>query len=270
MYSLSYRLGAYKSGLDSDAAAYISVIEGNGAAVSSTQRNAINDFIKTGKLEGWYSALKRLYFPIWAAESPNEVDMITRASGTFNGTVTHGSGFVQSNGIDGWFDTGATPGALGMSPSTAYLCALAKTEMNSSRAIGSRNNISQDMNIARLSTNLACGIMTNSSGAGLIQTAATCSGILSGSRVGGTRFIARRNAAGRSNLSSVMDADFGTTPTANIGLMAGNVVATGPVLFSNNEFGAFVIGTGLTDAQDEDLTLALKNLWETCTGLPLP
>ena len=112
--------------------------------------------------------------------------------------------------------------------------------------------------------------MTNNNGSGLLLSTATCSGILSGSRVGGTRFVARRDISGRSNLASVTDADFGTTPTVNIGLMAGNVVTTGATSFTNNEFGAFAIGTGLTDTQDGNFTLALKNLWEGTTGLTLP
>lgn len=269
-YSLAYQLGERSGGLDPDAKAYIAAVETAGATVSGGQKSAINTFYKTGKSDGWYSILKRMYLPIWASAAPNAIDMIALGSGTFNGTVTHGAGFVQGDGSTGWFDSGVTPGTLGLSPSTAYLCALAKTEMIASRAIGSRNSILQDMNLARVSASLGCGIMTNTNSAGQIQAVATCSGILSGSRVGGTRFVARRVTSGRSNLASVTDSDFGTTPTVNIGLMAGNVVTTGATAFTNNEFGAFAIGTGLTDTQDGNFTLALKNLWEGTTGLTLP
>jgi hypothetical protein len=269
-YSLAYQLGERSGGLDPDAKAYIAAVETAGATVSGGQKKAIDTFVKTGKSDGWYSSIKRMYLPIWASAAPNAIDMIALGSGTFNGTVTHGAGFVQGDGTTGWFDSGVTPGTLGLSPSTAYLCALAKTEMIASRAIGSRNSISQDMNLGRVSASLGCGIMTNTNSAGQIQAVATCSGILSGSRVGGTRFVARRVTSGRSNLASVTDADFGTTPTVNIGLMAGNVVTTGATSFTNNEFGAFAIGTGLTDTQDSNFTLALKNLWETATGSVLP
>jgi hypothetical protein len=245
-------------------------VETAGATVSGGQKKAIDTFYKTGKSDGWYSSLKRMYLPIWAAAAPNAIDMIALGSGTFNGTVTHGAGFVQGDGSTGWFDSGVTPETLGLSPSTAYLCALAKTEMISSRAIGARNSVSQDFNLTRITTSLSCGIMANVNGSGLLLSAATCSGILSGSRVGGTRFVARRDVSGRSNLASVTDADFGTTPTVNIGLMAGNIVTTGATSFTNNEFGAFAIGTGLTDTQDGNFTLALKNLWETATGSVLP
>jgi hypothetical protein len=269
-YSLAYTLGKYRAGrTDPDAAAYIAAVTTAGATVTSAQGTFIDNFYKAAKLD-YYTSLKRLYLPIWGVAAANAIDMIGLTSGTFNGGVTHGAGFVQSNGTTGWFDTGVTPGTLGLSPSTAYLCALAKTEMINSRAIGSRNSISQDMNLTRISLSLGCGIMANTFAAGQIQGLATCSGILSGSRVGGTRFVARRDVSGRSNLASVTDADFGTTPTVNIGLMAGNIVTTGASAFTNNEFGAFAIGTGLTDTEDSNFTLALKNLWEGCTNLILP
>jgi hypothetical protein len=256
-------------GLDPDAKAYIAAVETAGATVTSGQKKAIDTFYKTGKSDGWYSSLKRLYLPIWAAAAPNAIDMIALGSGTFNGTVTHASGYVQSNGTTGWFDTGVTPETLGLSTSTAYLCALAKTEMIVSQAIGSRNLAGQDMRLGRVVSSLSCGIMANTINAGLLQSATTCSGILSGSRSEGTRFIARRVTSGRSNLASVTDSDFGTTPTVNIALLANNIVTTGASAFTNNEFGAFAIGTGLTDTEDSNFTLALKNLWEGTTGLTL-
>jgi hypothetical protein len=254
---------------DADATAYISAIRTAGATVTAAQRDYINDFIRAEKIVSRWDSIKRFYLPIWGVAAANAICMRSLTSGTFNGGVTHGAGFVQSNGTTGWFDTGVTPGTLGLSSSTAYLCALAKTEMIASRAIGSRNSISQDMNLTRISTSLACGIMTNNNGSGLLLSTATCSGILSGSRVGGTRFIARRITSGRSNLASVTDSNFGTTPTVNIGLMAGNVVTAGAGNFTNNEFGAFAIGTGLTDSEDSAFTLALKTLWEGTTGLTL-
>jgi hypothetical protein len=256
---------------DADAAAYIAAVETAGATVSGGQKSAIDTFYKTGKSDGWYSSIKRLYLPIWASAAPNAIDMIALGSGTFNGTVTHGSGFVQSDGTTGWFDSGVTPGTLGLSPSTAYLCALAKTEMASAtRAIGSRNSIAQDTGLARSSGNLLCQIMTNTLGSGLLATTANCSGILSGSRVDGTRFNSRRVSSQRTNLGSATDSDFGSVPTVNIGLMASNIVTTGASNFTDNEFGAFAIGTGLTDSEDSNFTLALKNLWEGTTGLTLP
>jgi hypothetical protein len=267
---LSLGLGFGSGALaDTDAVAYIAAVRAAGATVTPEQEIIIDNFYKAAKLD-YYTSLKRLYLPIWGVAAANAIDMITRTSGTFNGGVTHGAGFVQSNGTTGWFDTGVTPGTLGLSPSTAYFCALAKTEMaTGTRALGSRNSISQDAGLSRSSGNLLCQIMTNSVGSGLIGTATTCSGILSGSRVGGTRFNSRRVSSARTNLGSATDSDFGSVPTPNIGLMAVNIVTTGASNFATNEFGAFAIGTGLTDTEDSNFTLALKTLWEGTTGLTL-
>jgi hypothetical protein len=103
--SLSNMLSSSASGLDPDAKGYIDAVVTAGATVSATQKKAINTFVKTGKSDGWYSSIKRMYLPIWASAAPNAIDMIGRTSGTFNGTVTHGAGYVQGDGSTGYFNT---------------------------------------------------------------------------------------------------------------------------------------------------------------------
>jgi hypothetical protein len=39
---------------------------------------------------------------------------------------------------------------------------------------------------------------------------------------------------------------------------------------TNAELGSYGYMLGLSDADTDIFTLALKNLWETCTGLTLP
>ena len=39
---------------------------------------------------------------------------------------------------------------------------------------------------------------------------------------------------------------------------------------NNAQIGSMGVGLGLSDTQDTAFTLALKNLWETCTSLTLP
>ena len=54
LYQYSHRLGAYAPGLDPDAKAYIAAVEtALSSSISGDQKNAINDFIKTGKSDGW-------------------------------------------------------------------------------------------------------------------------------------------------------------------------------------------------------------------------
>ncbi len=99
-YAYAYQLnGSQTSGLDPDAKAYINAVVGAGATVTSTQRNAINNFYKTGKKDGWYSQLKRMYLPIWAAASPNAIDMVVRTSGTStkdDGSITRSASQYKS------------------------------------------------------------------------------------------------------------------------------------------------------------------------------
>ena len=271
--SLSYSLGrsmVYTRG-DADANAYIAAVEGAGVSVSATQRGAIDDFYVAAKADSYYTSLKRLYLPIWASAAANAIDMIGLTSGTFNGTVTHSAGYVQGDGSTGYFNTNIAPSAVsGLSTSTAYTFGLLKTELPNLGNIGrSRNSASQDWNLVRLTGNLSSSIMANIDGSGLLGIATTFTGILSGSRVDGTRFNARRISASRTSLGSVTDGNFGSVPTFDYYFMAGNSAGTA-VGFSTTEFGSFGFGLGLTDTQDNAFTLALKNLWETCTGLTLP
>jgi hypothetical protein len=138
LLSLRNSLTSYRGvigALDPDAKAYIAAVETAGATVSGGQKAAINTFFKTGKSEGWYSNIKRLYLPIWAAAAPNAIDMIDLGSGTFNGGVTHAAGYVQGNGSTGYFDTGSTATAKGLSDASCSLGFIAAGTLNASVAM---------------------------------------------------------------------------------------------------------------------------------------
>jgi hypothetical protein len=115
-YSLAHQLGKRSGGLDPDAKAYIAAVETAGATVNATQKAAINTFVKTGKSDGWYSSIKRMYLPIWASAAPNAIDMIGLTSGTFNGTVTHSGGVCAGGWKHGVFSLTLEhqPSALGL------------------------------------------------------------------------------------------------------------------------------------------------------------
>jgi hypothetical protein len=107
--SLSNMLGGGSLTLDPDARAYIAAVETAGGTVSATQRTAVSDFYRAGKSAGWYSSIKRLYLPIWAAAAPNAICM-TRADQRH--VQRHGDswrGYVQGDGSTGYFDTGGSP-----------------------------------------------------------------------------------------------------------------------------------------------------------------
>jgi hypothetical protein len=267
-YSLAYQLGERSGGLDPDAKAYIAAVETAGATVSGGQKKAINTFVKTGKSDGWYSSIKRLYLPIWASASPNAIDMIALGSGTFNGTVTHSAGYVQGDGATGYFVmTGAVSSGLTTSSNGLFVLQLtAPSGTGLVGLVGNRNSPSQALQLSRInSTTLrydTCESSFNSLSATL--TLADTVGIFSGQRVGTAVNINRRTGSGITSLGSATVAVGGTLPTVELRAMGS--------VWDNNDgrIGLFGASLGLTVSQDELFTLALKTLWETSTGLTLP
>jgi hypothetical protein len=258
--------------MDPDAAAYIAAIEGDGIAVSATQKSALDAFYKAGKSDGWYSALKRMYLPIWAAATPNARCMVSGTSGSFVGTVAHEAGYVQGGGT-GYCDTGSTCATLGITRTDAYGCFLAKTQL-AGAAMGARNSVNQQFGMQRgATTALWSQIMTNATSGGGLHVVSlgdgNFNGVISHGNLPSGRFASRRTAASRGEYLTA-HTQAGTPPTLAIYLMAQNLVDGTPNLLSTTEFGAFMIGAGITAEQDTLCTLALKTLWETCTGLSLP
>lgn len=265
-------MGLAKSGgpgLDPDAAAYIALIEGDGETVSGTQRAAIDTFYKTGKSEGWYSSLKRLYLPIWGAASPNARCLVSGTSGTFTVSgVTHGAGFVQGDGANGWFDFGASAVSLSILTNSAFCGFLITGTPGGSFEgyVGAR--LVGDSAINSDGANLY--VVHGAAASGAVPLAkASQSGII-GFTVGATNIeIRRRTTAGAASVGGVGVTPGGTLPAANYGMMCRNDNGT-PILPSDEKFGACWVGLGVTTTNHDGFTLALKNLWETCTGLTLP
>jgi len=273
IYQYSNRLGTKPAGLDPDAKAYANAVVATGATVSAAQKNAISDFVKTGKADGWYSSIKRLYLPIWGAASPNAIDIIGLTSGLFIGTLTHGAGFVQGNGTTGFFDIGSTPNALGMSTSGGSAFALVyeqdsrtDTRYFLGQTDGSNRRVflRQDGSTAISTTLYNAGIsVTNSSSArtgvfiGVVNTTSN-------------RYLKRRASSGIAYTTTRTETD------ANIQSSARNVFA---MALNNNgtvaswcdaKMGLYGLGLGFSDSDGNKFTLALKTMWETCTGLTIP
>jgi hypothetical protein len=267
-YAYANRLGAYKPGLDPDAAAYIAAVETAGATVTADQKNAINTFFKTGKSDGWYSSIKRLYLPIWAAMGANAVDMITRASGTFTATgVDHSNvGYVQGDGVSGYFN------------SNTKINSVASTTDCSVGVLNYTANSSPTM------TNIGCGSVSadairvgsqNSGllpqavwlGANAILSAVNTNGILIGTRLSGATYISKYSSS-NSYQASNANTLTGTFEDFDVGILANN--RPSPNGFSDAKTGAAFIADGLDQATRDVFANALKDLWETASGLTLP
>jgi hypothetical protein len=253
---------------DPDAAAYFEAVATAGGTVSDAQKTAIDTFYRTGKSDGWYSSLKRLYLPIWAAAAPNAIDMIALGSGTFAGTVTHGAGYVQSDGSTGYFDTATKPADIGMTTASAFYGALLLTAAGSNHHyIGASQGITQLMTLRHDATNIATDFCNTSTARD--TTASARDGIICASRNGGVMAHYRRSSSGFVTAGSYTRADAGTLPDLVLWVLGRNT--NGSLSFSDtSQIGSNWLAVGATSAQVEAFTLALKDLWETVTGLTLP
>ena len=270
-YSLGNMLSSSVSGLDPDARNYIEAVVAAGATVSGGQKSAINTFVKTGKADGWYSSLKRLYLPIWASAAPNAIDMIGLTSGTFVGNVTHSAGYAQGNGITGYFNIGANQSTMGLGLNDTHIGFLSLVGPSASSCvhIGVQSpTVAETYQISSVSgINLSTICGSTSLNNGLI--AANQNGVISSSKISGGFALFKRNTAGGSVLSSSLSNNAASISNLNFYTMARNSVGTAS-LFSTAQYGSWFFGNGLNQSGVTNFTLALKNLWENCTGLTLP
>ena len=256
--------------LDPDAAAYIAAVEtAKGSAVTATQSTAINDFYVAEKLASRYTSLKRMYLPIWANAAANAIDMITLGSGSFVGGVTHSSGYVQSNGSTGYFNIGTTFASMGMSSATCLIgCLVKDTDTLSSTAamMGALTGGVSTLIRQSTPTNIQG---RNTGGSGAVNGGNNLTGILTYSSTSdSSRSLRKRVAAGASSLgTSAGEAAF-TIVGGNPFLMARN--AGGISEPTNATIGAAFFSLGLDNTATDSLTLNLKTLWETTSGLTLP
>ena len=266
-YSLGYTLGrsmVFSRG-DADALAYIAAVEGTGTSVSATQKTAINDFYVAAKADSYYTSLKRLYLPIWASAAPNAIDMIGLTSGTFNGTVTHSAGYVQGDGSTGYFNTGIRADAI---------------ITNESGSIGSLNYTSHNsVNESTVgcgtsgASSIRCGVGASGAtpqtiwlGVNVIRSGVGSGGICISTRISGSTIHTKRNTVGVTEDSTTAALTASLT-SVNLIFLASNSIPTGS---TSHRVGAYFAATGLETSTRSTFSLALKNLWETCTSLSLP
>ena len=279
-YALGNMLnGAGIQGLDTDAKAYINAVVAAGATVTSTQRTAINNFVKGEKAGSRWTLLKRIYLPIWGVAAPNAICMTSRISGTFVGGVTHSSGYVTTNGITGHFLSDASPGQAGCTLNGAGAFALisAASVFNlstSNNIFGANTSLpgTRTSLVGNTITSLFAGFGPNSSGFGTYLTGIDRRGVSHLQRDSSAdRFLLFRNSSGEVNTGLLANASGSLNSTIAMSFMANNNngVVSGyvPVTVYN---GAWGMTDGFDIAKSQLFTASLKTLWETCTGLLLP
>jgi hypothetical protein len=246
-----------------------------GATVNSTQRNAINNFYKTGKSDGWYSSLKRMYLPIWGVASPNAIDMVSLLSGTFVGGITHAAGYVNSDGATGYFTSDQAPASLGLTTSSASIYALVtgNSIINGNITLGRVQDSNNNSRIGFFGGGSNIRTVQIFSSTSLTYAETDSRSVLIGSRTSATTTSSyKRTSSGFTTTLNEVTSTAGSVGTTQpMTLMATNNNGSFSIFTpSSVRFGAYGMGLGLTAAQAESFSLALKTLWETCTGLTLP
>ena len=273
-YALGNMLnGAGVRGLDADAKAYIDAVVAAGATVTATQRNAINAFVKGGKTDGWWASMKRIYLPIWSVAAPNAIDIVSRTSGTFAGTVTHAAGYVQGNGTTGYLNsnTSSTTG-FGWTAGSAFLGFLCNQA-------DSRNDLRHFCGYTTGGTQRTC-INQNAADINGSHPTITNNIIASGATIeqgiiclnsNSTSFreLRRRTSVSVSQIASSTATDTTAPVSNNIFFLARNANGS-PSSYTDARLGALFGGAGMTSANCDLFSSSLKTLWETCTGLTLP
>jgi hypothetical protein len=256
--------------MDLDAESYIDAVFSAGSTVSGEQQAAINTFFKEEKMAGRYALLKRLYLPIWGDAAANAIDMVSRTSGTFVGTVTHGAGFVQGDGTTGYFDFGVSPQTLGLTPSSQAIVALVK---NLSASVANNNYLMGAFDNASKALVLAAkwrGIINTATGEGNVSfTAENPTGIVMLNRSDGIRGVYIRRTDGITTVVETTSADAGAIPESNMHVWSMNSNGS-PTISRDDELGFYGMSMGLGSTGRSQYLANIKNLWETCTGLTLP
>jgi hypothetical protein len=269
--------GGFVGGLDPDAKGYIDAVVAAGGTVSGGQKSAINTFVKTGKSDGWYSSLKRMYLPIWAVAAPNAIDMVGLTSGTFVGGMTHTAGYVTTNGTTGHFLSDVSPGGAGCTLDGTGVFALttgasALNLTNSQRYFGAQSS----SNLTRL---FLTGSHASARFASIGMNNALFLTDLSAGDQRGVQFLGRNTSLSRfvllrasSLLSnsqlSLSSAINSTTPMC--WLAGNNNGAISGYAPNTAQLGAAGMTDGMAQADAEAFTDGLKTLWEVATGLTLP
>ena len=267
-YSIGNMLGGgMVGGLDPSAKAYIDAVVAAGATVTLSQKGYINNFIKEEKAASRWTIHKRIYFPIWGVASPNAIDMVSLTSGTFVNSPTMGSGFIKGNATSQYFNINTTLGSLGVTSSDAsYIIGLKAEATATTRAnLGALSTLAYlvDFRFDAASGRRLTLLQSDTIAAGSFDTSQR-TGVIVATRTSAAQYTVHNSTS-----------DLGTkiyaagVPTVNPYVMARNNNGT-PDIFGNSEIAFFGFGLGLSTSDAKAYALAMKNLWQNCTGLTLP
>lgn len=254
------------------ASRYAAAVRAAGGTVTAGQVAALRTFITGEKAAGRSELIKRLYLPIWGVPGANALDLITLIPGTFGGSgMTHSAGFIAGDGISNSFLSDASSLSAGLLSTSATLgflrvtnVAINKTAMGTVAAgVTNPSRISESGGICYFDfTNFVGGRLVN-------DPLGDAEGIITARAFGGNLVSRVRRTAGISLSATGSNGASGATSSLQIAMTCQNNNGTIDAR-SQDSYGAFFFGLGMSDSDDAAFTSALKNLWESCTGLTLP
>jgi len=262
---LSLALPSYTM-LDIDAQAYVTDVTTAGATVSDVQKEAIDLFVMGEKTASRWTIYKRFYLPIWGVAAANAICMVSLTSGSFVGGVTHNAGYVQSDGITGYFDLGVSSSGLGHTTSSASLFYLAMDSIATKTYIGAAN----DTILTRLNnTSSTNRFNSNTTVFNCATVVATARGVTIGNRVGDNLRVVTKRLAGYVQSPVISKPADASMLTQSFYAMCYNYLGTATNI-TTSRLGAYGVGMSFPDVDLQITTIAIRELWETCTGLTLP
>ena len=264
--------------LDPDARLYIAAVEtalGTPIATAlpsatSNPKRILSDFIKAEKAASRWSLHKRIYLPIYNNAAASAIDMVSRLPGTFqglSGSVTHAAGYVQGDGVSGYFGFGVNASTVGLTindhseftiikqanTASAYSAIIANGSATAgvSAAIQMLSNASKNIEFFGAST--------------VVGPLAVGTGIFMGSRTGVTsQSIYGRSGGSFSKVDGTASTAGNTLSTANFEAMRRGAVSP---LYSTAQLGGYGLSLGMSEANASAYISNLETLYEGLTTI---
>ena len=250
-----------------EALSYINKVEET-VTLNQAEKDAINAWFQTAVDDGWYEKLDVTVFGVWGDAAANAVKVNDpNTSLIYNGTWTHGEGFIQGDGATAYIQSGITPN-IDMATGSGFLATdiLSTTGTSNYQDIASQGgNSTSDRIMLKISTgseDLIFDYVGWSGGRVLTANSTRHQGIYAGNRNDPVRELLFYKGGGIEVAASNNGAAQGTLTDKEIYFAASNKNGT-PDQPSAYKYRHFTIGSGLTTAERDSYLQATWTLLET-------
>lgn len=219
------------------------------------QEVALDNFVKSGKRNGWWTKMTAIYVPVWGNATKNAINWVTQTSdGTFNGTWEHGAGLVKGDASSAYFDAGFAPDDFALDDLSIGLFTLTTSTIEGDALVMGANNGTTTQStkfcwddgggdfIFSHATEAAGGTVNS------VQSGDNTKGFFLANRDGTTREIVRTNSSGTTVLTTASNADAGTLDSNHFYVSAFNDNGTAST-YSDFSWNLLTLGNGLTTAE---------------------